>query len=117
MMEALHPKTLLLLTAATAAAMLLLTGSLRAEVTDFPPQSRQPYESSRTSAPSSAKTPAGAPVTVRKKADAPAGNRGAEPAGEEPGAYILGDEYWRAAFEYCRRHGGRMVDGSRLCIM
>ena len=112
-MKAFLPKDLLPLTAATAAALLLLAGGLRAEVTDFPPQARQPYEK----APSRAKAPAGAPATVRTKGDAPAGKREAvEPAGE-PGPYILGDEYWQAAYEYCRSHGGRMIDGGRLCIM
>ncbi len=112
-MKAFLPKDLLPLTAATATALALLAGGLRAEVTDFPPQGRQPYEKSRTSAP--AKTPGGSPVTVRTKGDLPAGD-GMEPAGEQ-GPYILGDEYWQAAYEYCRKHGGRMLDGGRLCIM
>jgi len=115
-MKAFLPKDLLPLTAATAAILLLFAGGLHAEVTDFPPQSRQPYEK----APPRADAPAGAPVTIRTKQDPSAGkregNRGAEPAGEA-GPYILGDEYWQAAYEYCRSHGGRMIDGGRLCIM
>ncbi len=115
-MRTMHPKNLPPLMAATAAVMLLLTGSLRAEVTDFPPQGRQPYENERTSTAPPAGTPGGAPATMRKKGDSPTGNRGAETTGE-PGPNVLGDEYWRAAFEYCRSHGGRMIDGNRLCIM
>ncbi len=100
--------------------LLLFTGSLHAEVTDFPPQARQPYEKgpkkNRMSPPPGARAPSGIPAAVRKREDPPSGDRGAGPQAE-PGPYVLGDKYWRAAYEYCRRHGGRIIDGGRLCVM
>ena len=109
-----------LLPSVALAALLLLTGVVHAhaEVTDFPPQGRQPYEKGSdrgTASGPAAPPPAGAPATVRRKS---AGD-GTDAPGEsgEDGIRVLGDRYWRAAHEYCRRHGGRIMDGGNLCMM
>ncbi len=114
-MRTFRPKDLLPLT--VVATLFLFAGGLHAEVTDFPPGTRQPDEgsprTSRTSPSSRPDTSAGAQGTVRTREDARDGDYGSG----EPESYILGDEYWQAAYEYCRSHGGRMIDGGRLCIM
>ena len=117
-MKAFRSKDLLPL--ATAIALLFFTGGLQAEVTDFPPQTRQPYEKgskkSRTSPPAPARAPEGVPASAHMKKDASARDRGIRNA-ERLEIPVLGDKYWQAAYEYCRKHGGRLISGGRMCVM